>query len=556
MQSYVQSCAMKDDYSFKYNAFGNTVLVFVSIAVAFVVLAFGTLPVAFAVIAAEVVLFYYLCQHTYLTIDSEGIQLNMFISNDEYLPWNEVGGYCKDVTMGSGRFSQDGIGIYRKGYRTSDDSEQYNSDVHAMFIPKNYVHATTDDVAKALDEYMGRYVNGKRRTKRRDMTLAGWDDPAATQRKVSTALWLLFVLWLLAFAYTANTCMNIILGDNGHLVRRSLTNVGDYEDSLYFLFTAAFIVLYLLPNMIVKKHYVLGTIGLLIAMGITITHGYKTIPALQFLYANCTEPTQDKVQCIEGKVSRIHSGKSSYTAYKFIYESKTYDIEEDYLSKAKKGMKAKVYIQKGSRGIPIVQDIEIPAIGWSLTKGYYAPKEQYTAEHVAQEAIKPKITKRETAAQDNQQSSNWKNSDSKWPFTNKWGVKILYVKGNDMGEWRVLAPQWPQHHFHSHYLSLHIAIQEDDGKAILLFYDEQHSSYYPADIKSVIKVEADGRTVRYNVAPGQYLSGIVWHFGPSDARKFIRQIAYSPRFTIDCVSKEDNTVKDYTFAISQDRQSD
>ena len=52
MQSYVQSCAMKDDYSFKYNAFGNTVLVFVSIAVAFVVLAFGTLPVAFAVIAA------------------------------------------------------------------------------------------------------------------------------------------------------------------------------------------------------------------------------------------------------------------------------------------------------------------------------------------------------------------------------------------------------------------------------------------------------------------------------------------------------------------------
>ena len=86
MQSYVQSCAMKDDYSFKYNAFGNTVLVFVSIAVAFVVLAFGTLPVAFAVIAAEVVLFYYLCQHTYLTIDSEGIQLNMFISNDEYLP--------------------------------------------------------------------------------------------------------------------------------------------------------------------------------------------------------------------------------------------------------------------------------------------------------------------------------------------------------------------------------------------------------------------------------------------------------------------------------------
>ena len=82
---------MKDDYSFKYNAFGNTVLVFVSIAVAFVVLAFGTLPVAFAVIATEVVLFYYLCQHTYLTIDSEGIQLNMFISNDEYLPVIKVG---------------------------------------------------------------------------------------------------------------------------------------------------------------------------------------------------------------------------------------------------------------------------------------------------------------------------------------------------------------------------------------------------------------------------------------------------------------------------------
>ena len=552
---------MKDDYSFKYNAFGNTVLVFVSIAVAFVVLAFGTLPVAFAVIAAEVVLFYYLCQHTYLTIDSEGIQLNMFISNDEYLPWNEVGGYCKDVTMGSGRFSQDGIGIYRKGYRTSDDSEQYNSDVHAMFIPKNYVHATTDDVAKALDEYMGRYVNGKRRTKRRDMTLAGWDDPAATQRKVSTALWLLFVLWLLAFAYTANTCMNIILGDNGHLVRRSLTNVGDYEDSLYFLFTAAFIVLYLLPNMIVKKHYVLGTIGLLIAMGITITQGYKTIPALQFLYANCTEPTQDKVQCIEGKVSRIHSGKSSYTAYKFIYESKTYDIEEDYLSKAKKGMKAKVYIQKGSRGIPIVQDIEIPAIGWSLTKGYYAPPEQYAAKQREPETVKKEADKKETKkkgtykpeapAKNHRPLDRSAPATGTWSETYPWTMKPLNVKGNEMGVWKVLAPEWPQHHFHSHYLSMHIALQEDDGKAMLLFYDEQHRSYYPADIRSVVTVEADGRTARYKIAPGQYLSGIVWHFSPSDARMFIKQVANSPRITIDCMSREDGTVKDYAFAVSQ-----
>ena len=157
---------MKDDYSFKYNAFGNTVLVFVSIAVAFVVLAFGTLPVAFAVIATEVVLFYYLCQHTYLTIDSEGIQLNMFISNDEYLPWNEVGGYCKDVTMGSGRFSQDGIGILWKEYSTSDDLDQYDSDVHAMFINKDLFRATTDEVTKALDDSIDRYVNGNQRTKR------------------------------------------------------------------------------------------------------------------------------------------------------------------------------------------------------------------------------------------------------------------------------------------------------------------------------------------------------------------------------------------------------
>ena len=64
---------MKDDYSFKYNAFGNVLLLTVLVTGTFMVLAFGTLPVAFAVIAAEVVLFYYLCQHTYLAIDSEGI---------------------------------------------------------------------------------------------------------------------------------------------------------------------------------------------------------------------------------------------------------------------------------------------------------------------------------------------------------------------------------------------------------------------------------------------------------------------------------------------------
>ena len=53
MQLYVQSCAMKDDYSFKYNAFGNVLLLTVWVTGTFMVLVFGTLLVALAVIAAE-----------------------------------------------------------------------------------------------------------------------------------------------------------------------------------------------------------------------------------------------------------------------------------------------------------------------------------------------------------------------------------------------------------------------------------------------------------------------------------------------------------------------
>lgn len=64
---------MKDEYTLKYNAFGNVLLLTVWVTGTFMVLVFGTLLVALAVIAAEGILFYFLCQRTYLTIDSEGI---------------------------------------------------------------------------------------------------------------------------------------------------------------------------------------------------------------------------------------------------------------------------------------------------------------------------------------------------------------------------------------------------------------------------------------------------------------------------------------------------
>ena len=316
-----------------------------------------------------------------------------------------------------------------------------------------------------------------------------------------------------------------------------------------------------MPNLIVKRQYVFSAIGLLISLGITISQGYKAIPALQLLSANCTEPTQDKVQCVEGEISRINSGKSSYTAYQFIYENSSYEIQDDYLSRARKGMKAKIYIKKGSRGIPIVQDIEIPAIGWSLTKGYYAPPEQYAAEPrkpvTNKKGTDKKGTyKQEAPAKGNNSSSKIKPATGTWSEAYPWTMKPLNVKGNEMGVWKLLAPEWPQHHFYSHYLSMHIAIQEDDGKAMLLFYDEMNSKYYPANIRSVVTVETDGLTNRYQVAPDNYLSGTVWLFGSNDARKFIKQVANSPQFTINCTSKEDNTVKAYTFIVSQDKKSE
>ena len=44
---------MKDEYTFKYNAFGNVLLLTVWVTGTFMVLVFGTLLVALAVIAAE-----------------------------------------------------------------------------------------------------------------------------------------------------------------------------------------------------------------------------------------------------------------------------------------------------------------------------------------------------------------------------------------------------------------------------------------------------------------------------------------------------------------------
>lgn len=423
-------------YTFKYNPFGNA-LVAIMIGIATLPLAFCSMLTILAVIIAVAVLSYILCQRTYLTIDSHGITKSPLLCGTEFVEWSDVGRFSMGVSRGSGRVKMEGIGVVRKSKAKMSERYEYDSEIHAMFIPLDYICAPNKDVEKALNNCLEAYVKRRPPKKDKNANLAGWADPNATQRKTRIVLWLFYGAWLLFFVYVAHTCFSILMGDYGELIKRSLVDGSQYN-SPSSLFLLANLVVYLLPNMVLKGNYTSSFIVLIAALTITVYEFYTEVPLVKMLYANITEPVQSEEVCVEGTVSRVHSGRHDYTEYSFSYERTRYKIEEKYLSNARRGMKADIYIIKGSKGIPVVSNIEIPAIDWSLTgRKLNTPKERMEKKQRAPDIQENKVPHGVVGHTDSLLYHFRKDDRHSQDFSCQWVEGHVVVKGRDMGKWRI-----------------------------------------------------------------------------------------------------------------------
>lgn len=101
------------------------------------------------------------------------------------------------------------------------------------------------------------------------------------------------------------------------------------------------------------------------------------LPEKQKVYLNSFEPITNPIETIEAQVTKKdcefdrHAEADRrykyYIDFGFTYEGKDYNIRRyEYVMEAYKGMPAVVKLQKGARGLPIVHEVAIPEIGWSV----------------------------------------------------------------------------------------------------------------------------------------------------------------------------------------------
>ena len=64
-----------------------------------------------------------------------------------------------------------------------------------------------------------------------------------------------------------------------------------------------------------------------------------------------------------------------------------YEVKSPYVKDAKKGMTIIADIQVGAKGYPIVRDLHIPDINWSMNRGYYKQEKGEIEDEAEEEDI-------------------------------------------------------------------------------------------------------------------------------------------------------------------------
>lgn len=557
----VHESIMNSSYRFKYNAF-NTPFYMIAVTLVVGMMMFTGFYECIAYIIVVMGVFLLLCRRDYLIIDETGILKRKIFDSDEFMSWDDIGGYREKVIKGSGKSSVEGFAIIGKNVSEEQEEEDYDEDIHKIFIPKYYIIGSNEEINEALRSSIDYYVMQTGRTRRRNN--AGWgDDPYP--KWLPSVVGMLAIIGMVGLAiYAVTSYTGIVNGEYGDQVGNTLMN-GEYFADSYgpiILFLLVFLALFFLPTYLLKKRHILYSLLLTLPAAYAVFFTYTVQPQAELLLQNCSQPTSAPVEVVKGEVTKLSNGKNSYTELTFIYDDYRYEVREKYLSKCRVGMPVLVSIQRGSKGIPIVRDILISDIGWTKQNGFLVPvtdskrsedlagRKKTAAVKTGEEENRPKQSERAWRSVKRQPEYRWKISDTK-----EWQQQTLIVDGVDKGTWRTLESTSVDK-FGTRKLGMVIAINESKKQVVLIICEEDSTGgyrCYDVDVEPTFSFWFDNDheyfTLRRDPA-----AKATWMLGERDVPVFIRKIRHAYNITLTAYKKigiRHSERKDFAFLVGK-----
>lgn len=344
----------------------------------------------FGIFGISVLISFVLSKRHFLVINKEGISLNYMFRRREFVSWDTIDGF---MYLEMGKNNKGWVITYK------EDAE-VEQDACALFIPENNVSTTKETINEALNR--GFQENVWHRNE--------YQDSFNNSVKINKGVFVFYALCIVCIAFATSyfyldhiwTPSNLRPIMEWTLVGGEQFNVNAHLIFIFipwmvlggfFMFIPLFIPLHILKKeqtgSLKAKPGCLWLCGVLI-VGILLAASYSLLRKRK-VYLNCSEPITNPIETVDAKVKRngYESHRDPYYHYYFFvdfdltYEGGKYKVRlsksvkyeniNDVLKgkaitpkNAYKGMPAVVKLQKGARGLPIVHEVAIPEIGWSV----------------------------------------------------------------------------------------------------------------------------------------------------------------------------------------------
>lgn len=301
---------------------------------------------------------YALQKRRFLIINDKGISLNYLLKRRKFASWDTIDSFKKKSKKGW-------TILYKKGADRTKEACTF-------FIPENYVAASSTVVDEALKRGFQEHI-WHRKTLQSNLDYAKKD-------RSPIGIYVPFLIWItlnLFYFYLDHTWNPFNLNT---IMECTLVGSERFETYPGLLFTGMLWVIFfiqfpLLPIHELKEKRNIWFWRVLIAITTIVAIHY--LPTKRKVYLNCSEPITNPIETIDAKFTKSGPNKHGEweKEFSFTYEGKNYEficheehitITDIYKDIYYKGNVAVVKLQKGARGLPIVHEIAIPEIGWSV----------------------------------------------------------------------------------------------------------------------------------------------------------------------------------------------
>ena len=305
---------------------------------------------------------YVLSKRDFLILNSDGITLNYLLGKRKVISWDRI----KKIEYIEKWKERIGWEVL---YKTDVNRNGNLKKFPTLFIPDCHVAAPNEIVTNALKRGFQGYKCNERQH------LDSFEYYATNDNQ------------FIGISILSMICvvLNILYFYLDHVLRPSnldsimnCTLVGGetfYNIPKMFLIQIWVIICFLvfkyIPYHIFKGNIKSITWILRVVIACTLLAALYSLPTKRKIYLNCSEPITNPIETIEAQVKIVYdhrsNGRNYYTDFGFTYEGKDYKLRGDeYVKGAYEGIPVLIKYQKGARGLPILHEIAIPDIGWSV----------------------------------------------------------------------------------------------------------------------------------------------------------------------------------------------